>query len=110
MRSLAALLLWAMPAAAQTADGPIMGSTGSQPVEAAPAASQPAPADQPDQPGAADQPPPTEDNHIVEILSIGDALGGGAVDARRFGQVRAVKLFRQRAGHEPHEVGRTSQP
>ena len=69
----AALLLCAAPAAAQTADAPLMGSSASD------TASQPAPADQPDQPVApdADQPPPTEDHHIVEILSIGDALGGG---------------------------------
>ncbi|MCA3556550.1 hypothetical protein [Aestuariivirga sp.] len=55
---LAALLLWAPPAAAQTADGPLMGSSGSQ---------------SPDMPS---QPPPA-DHHIVEVLSIGDALSGG---------------------------------
>ena len=74
---LAALLLWVVPAAAQAVDGPIMGSSGSQVPEAAPAPSPPAPATQPDQPGAAEQPPPTDDRHIVEVLSIGDALGGG---------------------------------
>lgn len=68
---LAALLLCAVPAAAQTAGTPVMGSSASDTVD------QPPPADQPDQPDAADQPTPADDHHIVEILSIGDALGGG---------------------------------
>ena len=71
---LAAVLLCAVPAAAQTANDPIMGSSASD------AATPPAPADQPDQPDQpdpAEQPPPTADHHIVEILSLGDALGGG---------------------------------
>ncbi|MCA3560185.1 MAG: DUF459 domain-containing protein [Aestuariivirga sp.] len=72
---LAALLLWGLPAAAQTADGPVMGSTGSQPADA-PAAALPPPADRTDQPDAAGQPPPTDDHRIVEVLSIGDALSG----------------------------------
>lgn len=73
---MALLLLWAAPAAAQADPGPLMGSSGSSDSAAAPdQASQPAAADQPDDP--ADQPPPTEDHHIVDVLSIGDALGGG---------------------------------
>lgn len=68
---LAVLLLCAVPAAAQTANAPVMGTSASD------TADQPPPADQPDQPAPADQPPPTDDHHIVEILSIGDALGGG---------------------------------
>jgi len=67
----AVLLLCAAPAAAQTANAPVMGSSASD------TGDQPPPADQPDQPAPADQPPPTDDHHIVEILSIGDALGGG---------------------------------
>jgi hypothetical protein len=65
---LAVLLLWAMPAAAQTGDMPVMGSSASD------TAGQAAPADPP---APADQPPAADDHHIIEILSIGDALGGG---------------------------------
>lgn len=68
---LAVLLLCAGPAAAQTGNAPVMGSSASD------TADPPPPADQPDQPAPADQPPPTDDHHIVEILSLGDALGGG---------------------------------
>ncbi|MFO1132072.1 MAG: DUF459 domain-containing protein [Hyphomicrobiales bacterium] len=68
---LAVLLLCAVPAAAQTGSDPVMGSSASD------MADQPPPADQPDQPALADQPPPSDDHHIIEILSIGDALGGG---------------------------------
>ena len=64
---LAAVLLWAAPAAAQTTDAPIMGSTASEGVTQPPA----------DQPPASDQLSPTDDRRILEVLSIGDALGGG---------------------------------
>jgi uncharacterized protein len=55
---LAAAMLWALPAAPQTGDTPVMGSSAATevPGQAAPAA---------------------DEKHIIEILSIGDALGGG---------------------------------
>ncbi|MCX7348498.1 MAG: DUF459 domain-containing protein [Alphaproteobacteria bacterium] len=74
---LAALLLCAAPAFAQTAATPVMGSSASDTADQPAVADPPPPADQPDQPAPADQPPPTDDHHIVEILTIGDALGGG---------------------------------
>ena len=59
---LAALLLWAAPAFAQSGDAPLMGSSA---------------ADTAEQPAATDQAAPRDDHRTVEILSIGDALGGG---------------------------------
>lgn len=57
---LAALMLAAIPAAAQTGDtpeAPVMGSSAAG--------------------DGADQPALQDDHHIIEILSIGDAIGGG---------------------------------
>lgn len=59
---LVALLLGALPAAAQTGDTPVMGSSASDAVEPNAAAGQAA---------------PSEDRNVIEVLSIGDALGGG---------------------------------
>lgn len=54
---LAAVLLAALPAAAQTGDTPVMGSSAAEDV--------------------ADQPAAADEHHIIEILTIGDAIGGG---------------------------------
>ena len=66
---LAAALLWIVPAAAQATDGPLMGSSASDGM-----AQPQAPVEEPSAP---DQPPAADDRRIVEVLSIGDALGGG---------------------------------
>ncbi|MEI7599699.1 MAG: DUF459 domain-containing protein [Aestuariivirga sp.] len=66
---LAAVLLWAVPAVAQTTDAPIMGSSATDGM------AQPQPSAE--RPAASDQSQPTDERRILEVLSIGDALGGG---------------------------------
>lgn len=53
----AVLLLWALPAQAQTTDMPVMGSSAAS--------------------SMADQPVPADEKTVTTILSIGDAIGGG---------------------------------